>query len=47
MGLTGIKFRLKSVYVSRLSSGIWARTESVKSMHGLHIKSDMFSDNLS
>lgn len=47
MGLTGMKYRLKSVYVSRLNSGIWARSESMKSMDGQwHIKSDVSRDNL-
>lgn len=41
-----MKYRQKSVYVSGLNSGTRARNESMKSMDGLHIKSDMSSDNL-
>lgn len=49
MGLMGIKYRLKSVYVTGVNSGVWyswARTEYLKSMAGLQIESDVFSDNL-
>lgn len=49
MGLTGTKYRLKSVYMNRLNSGVrysWARTESPKSTGGLQMESDVFGDNL-
>lgn len=49
MGFTAIKYRLRSVYVSGLNSGVWyswARTESLKITDGLQIECDVFGNNL-
>jgi len=49
MSLTGVKYRLKSVYVTGLNSGVWQsweRTEPLKGTDGLQIESDVFGDNL-
>lgn len=50
MGRTGIKYRLKSEYVTELKSQVWlvflGNEQILKCMSGLQIKSDVFGGNL-